>query len=217
MNPSIRVACYIDGFNLYHAIDSLCRINRGSKDHLKWVNLWSLTEKFTDPSVHKIVSVNYFSAYMTWSPQREARHKEYVKALKYVGAKPVLGRFKEKDAYCKSCKSNYIAREEKESDVNIATHLISDAYEDVFDQAFLISNDSDLLGPLKFIRAKFPKKKIKIICPPTRRHSKELWALATHRASIEEVHLQNSLFPAQEQDANGALIFKRPTEYDPKP
>ena len=145
------------------------------------------------------------------------RHREYIKALIHVGVKPVLGRFKEKDAFCKSCKSNYKAREEKESDVNIATHLISDAYEDKFDQAFLISNDSDLLGPIKFIRAKFPTKKLKIICPPTRRHSKELWALATHRASVEEVHLQNSLLSEQEIDIRGGIIFKRPHEYDPKP
>lgn len=217
MSSKIRVTCYIDGFNLYHAIDGLCRIHRGTKDHLKWVDLWKLTAQFTDPAVHEIKAINYFSAYMTWSPDREARHREYVKALMHYGVKPVLGRFKEKDAFCKSCKSNYKAREEKESDVNIATHLISDAYEDKFDQAILISNDSDLLGPLKFIKAKFPAKKLKIIVPLNRRHSKELWALATHRASIGESHLQASLLPEQAIDALGNIIFKRPKEYKPGP
>jgi hypothetical protein len=75
------------------------------------------------------------------------------------------GPLQEKDAFCKSCKATYRAREEKESDVNIATHLVSDAYEDLFDQAFLVTNDSDLVGPLRFLRARFPKKKVKIIVP----------------------------------------------------
>ena len=36
-----RVACYVDGFNLYHAIDDL------RKPHLKWVNLWALAESLS--------------------------------------------------------------------------------------------------------------------------------------------------------------------------
>lgn len=215
MNPKIRVAAYVDGFNLYHAIDALCRISRGTKDHLKWLDLYALIGKFIDPNVHQIEAINYFSAYMTWNTSREARHREYVKALTNAGVHIVLGRFKEKDAYCKTCKSTYMAREEKESDVNIATHLISDAYEDKFDQAILLSNDSDLLGPMKLIRAKFPKKKIKIIAPPARMHSKELWALATHRAKIDEMHLEKSLFPETKINGDGTVVFKRPIEYNP--
>ncbi len=59
-----------------------------------------------------------------------------------------MGRFKKKEAYCKSY---YIAREEKESDVNIATCLVSDAYDNKFDQAFLVTNNSDLLGPVRLV------------------------------------------------------------------
>jgi hypothetical protein len=38
-----RVACFIDGFNLFHAIKNLGR------NELKWVNLWKLMECFIDP------------------------------------------------------------------------------------------------------------------------------------------------------------------------
>jgi uncharacterized LabA/DUF88 family protein len=213
--PMIRVAVYIDGFNLYHAIDAMCRVQRGEIDYVKWVNLRCLMEQFTDPKVHQIVGVNYFSAYMTWHPARESRHREYVKALAWANVKPVMGRFKEKDAYCKSCKATYMAREEKESDVNIATHLVSDAYEGVFDQAFLVTNDSDLIGPLRFMRGRFPKLKIKLIVPPLRRHSKELWALATHHGAILQQHLEKCLLPAEATDTAGNVIFRRPKEYDP--
>jgi hypothetical protein len=119
----IRVACYVDGFNIYHAIDDMSRAQRGALNHLKWLDLRSLMERFSDPNVHDIGEINYFSAYMKWRADREARHKEYVKALVSRGVKPIMGRFKEKDAYCKNCKSVYKAREEKESDVNIANPL----------------------------------------------------------------------------------------------
>ena len=33
-----RVAVYVDGFNLYHALDDL------AENHLKWLDLWSLSE-----------------------------------------------------------------------------------------------------------------------------------------------------------------------------
>lgn len=35
-----RVICYIDGFNLYHAIRDL------KQPYLKWVNLWTLASVF---------------------------------------------------------------------------------------------------------------------------------------------------------------------------
>ena len=211
----IRVCCYVDGFNVYHAIDDVSRARRGAINHLKWLDLMALMRCFIDPHAHQIIAVNYFSAYMTWHPHREQRHREYIKALKFTGVKSVMGRFKDKDAYCKNCKTTYVAREEKESDVNIATHLVSDAYEDIFDQAFLVTNDSDLLGPIRLVRDRFPDKRLKIIAPPFRSHSKELWATATHRAAVKETHLQACLLPKTANLPDGSVAFTRPVEYDP--
>jgi hypothetical protein len=39
----MRVACYIDGFNFYHALDDL------AKPHLKWVDLWALSASLCRP------------------------------------------------------------------------------------------------------------------------------------------------------------------------
>ena len=68
-----RVIVYIDGFNLYHAIDDL------GKPHLKWLDLRALAESLLRAD-EQVKLVRYFSAYATWMPARYARHREYVAA-----------------------------------------------------------------------------------------------------------------------------------------
>lgn len=211
----IKVACYIDGFNIYHAIDEANRAVRGARAHLKWLDLMALMREFTDPQIHNIVSLKFFTAYPTWDLEKENRHRNYTKALESVGAKIIEGQFKAKDAFCKNCRTNYLAREEKESDVNIAMHLIHDAHTGVFDQAFLVTNDSDLLGPVRLVADTLQNKKIKIISPPFRRHSKELWGAASARSKIQEQHLEKCLLPEVGYDATGRELFRRPGQYAP--
>jgi len=209
-----RISCYIDGFNVYHAIDDANRAVRGAKSHLKWLNLFSLMAEFTDPNVHTVDSVKFFTAYPTWNQPKTDRHKNYTAALTHAGVTVIEGQFKPKTCYCKNCKTNYKAREEKESDVNIAMHLINDAHLDQFDQAFLVTNDSDLLGPVRLLRNTFLNKKIKVIAPPFRRHSKELWAAADKRGQILEEHMERNLLPDSATDAAGNELFRRPLDYD---
>ena len=47
-----------------------------------------------------------------------------------------------------------IKTEEKGSDVNLACHLVADAFEKKCTAAFVISNDSDLLEPIRIARRK---------------------------------------------------------------
>jgi uncharacterized LabA/DUF88 family protein len=212
----IRVSCYIDGFNLYHAIDDMSRATRGELNHLKWLDLSKLMAVFTDDQIHRIDRIKYFSAYATWKPKQHERHQIYTKALASTGIQMIMGQFKEKEIYCPLCKLTHTGHEEKESDVNIAVHLVADVYNDTFDQAFIVTRDSDLSGPIRHIRDQFPKKKIKIIAPPQRGHSKELWALANSRASISKEHLEKCLFPETLLDAKGGKICTRPVTYAPK-
>jgi uncharacterized LabA/DUF88 family protein len=211
----IRVVSYIDGFNIYHAIDDMSRATRGKLNYLKWVDLQKLMTVFTDPKVHTMISVKYFSAYATWLTQPYKRHQQYVAALKHSGVEVIMGQFKEKEIYCKTCKTTFKGHEEKESDVNIACHLLSDAYDDIFDQAIIVSRDSDLSSPIRFVQNRFPIKKVKVIAPPKRGHSKELWALANTRAAIKQEHLEKCLFPASANGRDGKPIYTRPPEYGP--
>ncbi len=211
----IRVACYIDGFNVYHALDEISRASAGKLNYVKWLNVTAVMRVFTDPNVHDILAVKYFSAFANWMPSSVARHQIYVRALLASGVDVRLGKFKEKDIFCKNCKTVFKGHEEKESDVNIAVQLVADAYENLFDQAFVVSRDSDLSGPIRYIKSRFPEKKIKVIAPPKRGHSKELGALADSRAAISEAHLLNCLFPATVHDLTGNVACTRPKEYDP--
>ncbi len=179
-----RIACFVDGFNLYHAIRDL------GHDHLKWVDLWRLMEFFLAPTVHRIVSVDYFSAFAFWMPGPLARHRRYVKALKSVGIVPVMGRFKVKDRSCRECGCIWEAHEEKESDVNIALWMLDGACRDEFDRAHLVTGDSDLVPAVRLLRKRFPDKPVKVIAPPERRHGKDVARAATSLASLKRVHLE---------------------------
>lgn len=51
-----------------------------------------------------------------------------------------------------------VKTEEKGSDVNLATHLLCDAYEALFDIAVVVTNDSDLVMPIQQVRQRLGKK-----------------------------------------------------------
>lgn len=212
MTQKVRVQAFVDGFNLYHAIASL------QQNHLKWVNLRSLVATFTDPAVHDLREVFYFSAFATWLPNQLIRHRKYVEALKAHGVTPVMGQFKAKDRSCKHCGNTWIGHEEKETDVNIALWLLREAYKNNFDEAFIVSRDSDLTPAVRMVSSEFPNKSIKILSPPNAGHSKEMAQIVGDKklASIKPIHLQRSLLPATilSSDTGLPLVY-RPPEYAP--
>ncbi len=50
-----------------------------------------------------------------------------------------------------------IKTEEKGSDVNIATHLLVDGYQNDYEIAIIVSNDSDLLAPIQVVTKQMGK------------------------------------------------------------
>jgi len=194
---------YIDGFNLYHAIDNL------GQPHLKWLDLWTLSRSFLRQD-EVLIAVNYFSAYATWMPASYARHRKYVEALENAGVTIFMGKFKERNQKCHSCKKEWTAHEEKETDVHISTRIVADAFQDKFDRAILISADSDLAPPLRVIRAE-TNKQVLVVAPPKR--------LANGRGlnpalEVTLGRLRNSLFPERITKLGGGII-SRPIEYCP--
>lgn len=207
-----RVCAYIDGFNLYHAIDNL-RDNR-----LKWLDLRLLIENFTKPDVHSIEKIYYFSAYATWKEQAYSRHRAYTKALKHTGIDTVMGQFKEKDRACRKCGAKWKGHEEKETDVNIALQLLDDAYQDKYDTAIIVSQDSDLFPAIRLVKDRFPDKQIKIITPPNMRHSKEMAKVVGRKqlGKIQQIHIERSLFPKVLFGADKKPVVRRPGKYSRK-
>jgi len=209
-----RVACFVDGFNLYHSLKDL------NQDHLKWLNLWSLLESFSPKPYQQVVSVFYFSAYATWLSDAYKRHRVYVNALQGVGVTPVMGFFKEKDRSCRACGAHWKAHEEKETDVNIGLYMINEAHQNNFDRAMLLSGDSDLAPVIRMLRKEFPQKPIRLIAPPGRRHSKESVAAFGGNPSLRSIKkgkLKKFLLPDQVRDVHGNVVAIRPPEYAPPP
>jgi uncharacterized LabA/DUF88 family protein len=160
----MRVACYVDGFNLYHAIADL------RKPHLKWVDLFALAQSLCRPE-ETLVKVAYFSAYATWLPSKYARHREYVAALKLHGVECHMARFSEQQTRCNECGATWKRHEEKETDVHFSLTFLEDAFDNIFDRAIIVSADGDHVPAVRSVRRRWPGKQIFAATPPGR-HSK---------------------------------------------
>ena len=100
--------------------------------------------------------------------------------------------------------------EEKRSDVNLATLLLIDCFDNDFDEAVVITNDSDLTLPIEYVVSRF-NKRVGIINPQRRgRASRELRQAASWSyRQINRNILANSQFPATMNDAQGT--FRKPS------
>ncbi len=178
--------------------------------------MWRLMETFTNPANHKLVDVYYFTAIAEWLINPAKRHKKFIRAQEACGVKVILGSFKEKSSGCKTCGTTWISHEEKQTDVNIAVTMIREAYNDNFDEAFIVSQDSDFAPALQVINGLSKKRKIKLISPPGFRHSKELGQYAHKTGSIKIPHLENCRMPFKIEDTKTKyLITTRPEKYKP--
>ena len=109
----------------------------------------------------------------------------------------------------KSGYAKVIKTEEKGSDVNLALHLLSDGYKNVYDVAVVVSNDSDLLLPIQFVKRELGKK-IGVL-NPQKHPSKVLTASADFVKNIRKGVLSKSLFPTSLTDSQGR--FTKPATW----
>jgi len=216
-----RVACFVDGFNLYHALaeldcDSRTKRRLNKKNHLKWLDIKSMASAFITPSTEEITGVYYFSAFATWLPDAYQRHLKYVKALEASGVTVIMGHFKKKSAKCKSCGSVWDTHEEKETDVNFGIHLVDKAHKNEFDKALILTADTDLVPAIKLVRHTFPEKDVDAVIPELRfQNALELRNACSNAKRIKEHHIERNLFPEKIVDANEQVIVTRPENYKP--
>lgn len=198
-----RGAFFVDGFNLYHALQA-----NPAYAKYKWLNLDALAKAFmrTDQQVSRVY---YFTAYATWDPGKMARHQALVRALESVGVEVIMGRFKYKERFCTKCRTMYPTFEEKETDVNIAINLFRAAVMDIYDTAVIVSGDSDLIPSVKAVKATFPAKKVGVIVP-IGRSAEDLKQNCHFRFKMKEKHLATCQFPDPVVLAGGATLHERP-------
>lgn len=213
-----RVAVYVDGLNLFHALDtfSFRSIEEGGADlrHLKWLCLNTLARHLIRSKSESVEKVKYFTAFAEHlkgtKPHLLMQQITYQRAVAAQGAECIMGRFKKKRVWCSVCNAYRPTREEKETDVNLAVSLLDDAYQDVFDTFLVISTDTDFHPAISLVKRRFPEKQFVTVSPPGRPHAQELLALADRHASITERMLESSRLPELIQLSNGKIIHCPP-------
>lgn len=84
--------------------------------------------------------------------------------------------------------------EEKGSDVNLAVHLLNDAWMDRFDVAAVVSNDTDLVEPIRMVSQERGKTVI-AVCPSRWSTAPKLRSVASGVRHIRKKMLEVSQFP----------------------
>jgi len=97
--------------------------------------------------------------------------------------------------------------EEKGSDVNLATLLVKEGFQNLYDVAVVISNDSDLLLPIEVVKADLGKPVG--VFNPHQKPSSRLRRSASFYRQIRKGVLGASQFPAMLSDRQGS--FTKPT------
>jgi hypothetical protein len=210
----MRTKFYIDAFNLYYG----CL--KGSPH--KWLDLEAFGRlSFPGHQVHRI---RYFTALVKArpsDPQQPIRQQTYLRALRTLTCVSIhLGHYLQKSVLMPyatppsggPAKVRVLKSEEKGSDVNLATALLVDAFESDFEQAVIVSNDSDLAYPLEVVRTKFGLPVVVLFpCGGNRTPSYHLSKVASASPIINPAHLAAAQFPNPMRDANGQ--FHKPASW----
>jgi uncharacterized LabA/DUF88 family protein len=200
-----RVVVYIDGFNLYFGL-----IAKGWRRYL-WLDMKKFAKSLLFPN-QDLVHTKYFTSRISKPISKQRRQAIFLDALGTLSDFSVyFGRYQADVRTCENCGFNSIVSNEKKTDVNIATELLVDAFQDRFDTAIIVSADADLTGPVVAIRKLFPKKPVIIAFPPER-HSYELKNVATACYHIGEDKFRQSVFPEQITTSTG-FILQRPEKW----
>lgn len=197
---------YIEGFNLYYG--SLKRTP------FKWLDLGQLARRMIPTDT--VQEIHYFTARVSSRPHNPtSAHDQalYLRALKTIpNLRVTYGHFLTHSVPMYLSNVNPAQRvwvdktEEKGSDVNLASHLLRDAYLRRFEIAVLITNDSDLAEPVRIV-----SREINLpigILNPHQHHSRELQQYATFVKRIRQGDLAASQFPNPMTDSKGS--FSKP-------
>jgi hypothetical protein len=202
----MRTNVYVDGFNLYYG----CLRNTP----YRWLNLAKLCKALLPKNdIHRI---RYFTATVQprpWDPQQQQRQEAYLRTLMTLPDLTIhRGHFLtsivtmplESPPPGGPRTARVIKTEEKGSDVNLATFLLCDAFQNDYEVAVVISNDSDLVFPIRVARSVLGRGVI--VLNPHKRPSVELRNAATFVKPIREGALRASQFPPHLTDPSGTIV-----------
>ena len=200
----VRVIAYIDGFNLYYGLKSK------AWRRYYWLNIQLLARNLMKAD-QQLTFTKYFTSHVSSfpkDPDKSKRQSTYIEALETLSSFQIFyGHYLQKPVTCRRCGNCWDVPEEKMTDVNIAVELMTDAFQDKFDTALLISGDSDLTGLIEAVHRLFPAKRIVVGFPP-RRHSVRLAQASTASFTIGRKKLADSQFPERVPKADGYMLHR---------
>jgi uncharacterized LabA/DUF88 family protein len=205
---------YIDGFNLYH---------RALQDtSFKWLDLWKLAETlFPEDDIGRVhyftARVNAHYAARRGDPAQAERQAVYLRALatlpgveihygRFQGSTPWRPLAKPVPGLCPAPHAVRIAQSvEKRSDVNLVTRLLMDGFKGEYEQAAVVSNDSDFVPALAAVRDELGLH-IMLVNPDRERASAEdLAGAASDKKRLWKSHLRRSQLPDTLRDDVGVI------------
>jgi uncharacterized LabA/DUF88 family protein len=198
-----------------------------SRPGLKWLNPLELAKSVLSAE-HQVDTVNYYIARVSsriHDPDAPARQAVYLNALSTIpelcvheGSFMVSEPWMELAIPAASKPSDYewqqpvpnlvkvVKFEEKGSDVNLAAHLVRDAFLDRFDVAIVITNDSDLVEPIR-IAVHEAGKRVGLLVP-VKYPNQSLIDAASFYLHIRPGHLRKAQFMNPVSMSDGTKIFK---------
>jgi len=201
-----RVKVYIDGFNLYHAIDRIGDLR------LKWISYRTLAQSFLRPD-EQLSGVTMFTAIWTFDQAKQFRHKNFIAAQRHYGVTVIEGSFVKPDKYCSSHERYCPFREEKQTDVGIAIEIAKDVLTGAVDRVILITADSDQIPTAKLVHS-IPGVDITLYAPPNRmQEARELGKLIPDRNEISVGRLLTCKLPRDIIDSEGRTVATCPAIY----
>jgi uncharacterized LabA/DUF88 family protein len=216
----VRTIVYVDGFNLYYGA---CRA-----PGRKWLDLGALCSQLLPND--EIIEIAYCTANLRKDPrdpEAQLRQRIYQRALETIPhLKIYRGRFLSKEvtglladpADGERSRRTIKTFEEKATDVNLASLMLTDGFEGRYEHAVLISNDGDLKMPIEIVRGRL-NLPVTVINPVLRRHGKRRnKALSPDplppNASFIQLRakpVEECQFPAEVHAQQGAVLSKPPT------
>ena len=205
-----RSVVYVDGFNVYFAIRYTPH---------RWLNVAKLAALAVPDT--DLVATRYFTARIEARADKDApaRQDIYLRALRTVPNLSIhFGQFLSNRVRMTLTQPPLIGpktvevwkTEEKGSDVNLATYLLADAFGGRYERAIVVSNDSDLVEPIRMVKGKLALQIV--VLSPADRFSKELHDAATAYRRVTDATFKAAQFP--ETLVDGVGEFHRPPGWD---
>jgi uncharacterized LabA/DUF88 family protein len=202
----------------------MCFRHSANQNHLKWLDLRAFAAALLPNEQIEIVRYDTARVGDTpEDPQRASRQDIFLRALATLpGLEICQGNFVKSKREVRlvapppgvGARQTAWVRQEKGSDVSLATHLLSDAFGGQVSVALLITNDSDFVEPVRMVRERFGVRVV--VISPDASVSKRLAKAASFARPLDQSLLQSCQLPDIVIDGQGREI-RRPDAWKREP